>query len=259
MPVLRITSAVERYRYFARPDFNIHALAGHGEDGLPNIRFVSARILDALKPTAEDVVLDIGCGDGFLLSQAAKQGAKCIGIVPTKEEQQKLEAALPGVDFAVGLAQQLPLNSGSASRIVCNSVLVLLENEQNVRSALREIARVATPEACIWLGEIPSADELLEHHTYQGSSLAGLLLHELRFKGIRAFLSALRSIMRSSLGKQTLLLNSSPIFYASSEKFIRLAGDCGLRVLSWHKHTRIDYGTEKESSYRYNYLFVKDA
>ena len=93
MPILRITSAVERYRYFASPEFNIHALSGHGEDGLPNIQFVSARILSAIQPEARDVVLDVGCGDGYLLSQAAKTGAKCIGVVPTREEQEKLQAA----------------------------------------------------------------------------------------------------------------------------------------------------------------------
>ena len=161
MPILRITSAVERYRYFASPEFNIHALSGHGEDGLPNIQFVSARILSAIQPEARDVVLDVGCGDGYLLSQAAKTGAKCIGVVPTREEQEKLQAAVPGINFRVGLAQDLPLDSGCASKIVCNSVLLLLENEDNVRSALTEISRVAQLGARIWLGEVPAANELL--------------------------------------------------------------------------------------------------
>ena len=259
MPILRITSAVERYRYFAKPQFNIHTLAGHGEDGLPNVQFVSERILAALKPQANDTVVDIGCGNGYLLSQAALSGAKCVGVVPTNEEQRKLEAALPGISFRVGLAEKLPIDSGSASKIVCNSVLVLLENETNVNSALHEISRIGQVGAWIWLGEVPAADELSEFRVYQGTSVPGLLCHELRRRGIRPFLATMKSVVKSTLGEETLLLNSSPVFHASSEKFIAMATACGLQIKSWHKHRRLDRGHEKVSPYRYNYLFSKSS
>jgi SAM-dependent methyltransferase len=259
MPILRITSAVERYRYFASPEFNIHALSGHGEDGLPNIEFVSARILSAIQPEARDVVLDVGCGDGYLLSQAAKTGAKCIGVVPTREEQEKLQAAVPGINFRVGLAQNLPLDSGCASKIVCNSVLLLLENENNVRSALTEISRVAQFGARIWLGEVPAANELAEFHVYNGTTTVGRLSHEWRTKGLRSFLATLRSVVRSRFGKQTLLLDSCSIFHAPPDKFIRLASACGLHIQSWQKHKRLDAGGERESAFRYNYMFSKSA
>lgn len=257
MPILRINSAIERYRYFARPEFNIHAMAGHGEDGLPNIRFVSTRILTWLKPDANDVVVDVGCGDGHLLAQAAQAGATCIGVIPTKEERARLEAAVPDIDFKVGRAQALPLDSGCASKIVCNSVLVLLEDEENVRLALREIGRVARPGAQIWLGEVPAADELADQPRYWGKSVAGMLLFQLRFKGTRAFLASLKAVARSAMGSDTLLLDSCRLFHATPPRFIQVAADCGLKVDSWFKHTRLELGAEVESRHRYNYLCTK--
>ena len=259
MSILRINSAIERYRYFARPEFNIHTMAGHGEDGLPNIQFVSARILSWLQPDTTDVVVDIGCGDGYLLRQAARSGDTCIGVVPTKEELARLESAVPGIEFKVGRAQVLPLLSGSASKIVCNSVLVLLQDEENVRLALREIARIARPGAKIWLGEVPAADELADSPRYRGRSLAGMLLFELRSKGVRAFLASTKVAAKSAFGGGTLLIDSCRLFHATPQRFVQLATDCGLKIESWFKHTRLDHGTEVESRHRYNYLCTKAA
>jgi ubiquinone/menaquinone biosynthesis C-methylase UbiE len=259
MPILKINSAVERYRYFARPEFNIHTLAGHGEDGLSNIEFVSTRILNALSPDDTDVIVDVGCGDGYLLAEASRRGAHCIGVVPTPEEHARLKSERPGIRFLLGTAQHLPLDSHCASKIVCNSVLVLLENECNVRSALREISRIARYGASVWLGEIPAANELTEFRVYNGTSIAGLLKHELTYKGLRPFLATLKSITRSAFGSETLLVNSCPIFHASPQKLIAMAEDCGLRIRSWHKHSRLDRGIERESLHRFNYIFTKGA
>ena len=74
MPILKISSAVEHYRYFSRPEFTIHSRAGHSENGLPNIKFVSARIVAALEPGKKDILVDVGCGDGYLLARGAERG-----------------------------------------------------------------------------------------------------------------------------------------------------------------------------------------
>jgi SAM-dependent methyltransferase len=257
MPILKVQSAIEPYRYFARPEFNIHTMAGHGENGLPNIKFVSARILGALQPDANDIVVDVGCGDGYLLARAAERGSTCIGVVPTQEEQEKLQAALSGVDFRLGLAQKLPIKSACASKVVCNSVLVLLEDERNVVRALQEISRIARPGARIWLGEVPAEDELSTFHIYHGNSVLGLLLHQWRWKGTRSFLSTLNTAVNSLVGQQMLLVNSSRLFHCRPEEFVLLAENCDLQLESLSKHTRLHRGTELESHCRYNYLFTK--
>ena len=258
MPILRITSAVERYRYFASPEFNIHALSGHGEDGLPNIQFVSARILSAIQPEARDVVLTWAVATAIFCHKRRRPVRNASALFLPGKNRRSFRR-LPGITFRVGLAQDLPLDSGCASKIVCNSVLLLLENENNVRSALTEISRVAQIGARIWLGEVPAANELAEFHVYNGTTTLGRLSHEWRTKGLRPFLATLRSVVRSRFGKQTLLLDSCSIFHAPPDKFIRLARACGLHIESWQKHKRLDAGGERESAFRYNYMFSKSA
>ena len=260
MPILKINCAVERYRYLAKPDFGIHKLAGHGDDGEPNVHFLSSRILDVLKPDENDVVVDIGCGDGHLLASAAELGSLCIGVIPTEEEQTKLQSTIPGVTFTVGLAQKLPLAPQTASKIVCNGVLLLLESQENVTSALQEIARIAIPGARIWIGEVPSADEFSAFHVYNRGSVVGLLWHELSDKGLRSFLSTLKLALKSMLTKETLLINSYGLFYSPPESFIHVAEECGLRIENCSKHVSLNgSGKPVQSLYRYNYIFTRPS
>jgi ubiquinone/menaquinone biosynthesis C-methylase UbiE len=249
LAVIRLKNPIERYRQLALGS-DVSALSGHGL-GPAVIDFVNSRILDGLKLQSSDVLLDIGCGDGSLLHSA--RVAKRIGVVPTPEEQRRLQGIYPDVLFVVGLAQTLPLKSEVASKIVCNSVLLLLGSEDVSLAALREIARLARPAAIIWIGEIPAESELERFNMYRGNSVLGMVSHQLRHKGLRAFLSSGRSALTG-----TLQLDSSPEFHAPPERFIRMIESCGLKVESHFKHRRLDQaGKEMESPYRWNYLVTK--
>lgn len=256
MPIVKIADYVGLYRHLAAsPD--IHELSGRGNEKAAT-EFASARILEALEPASDDVLLDIGCGDGCLLRMAAGRVAQRIGVVPTVEEQSRLQTVLPDVAVFVGLAQALPFDPESASLIVCNSVLMLLESDDLVLAALQGIARVARPGARIWLGEIPAADELSGFGKYRGTSVPGYVLHDFRHKGARGLLSAGRALVAASIGTQTLVLCSAKVFYAEPPKFLDMAARCGLRVVRYFKHQRLDRsGKIAESPYRYNYLFIK--
>lgn len=254
LPILKINDAVEFYRYMAVA-YEMHTLSGRGHDRAAT-EFANSRILAALDLDPGDVVLDIGCGDGCLLRLASLRAARCIGVVPTTEEQRKLESALPQSEFICGLAQRLPLESSTASKIVCNGVLLLLRDEDNVLAALREIARVARIGATVFLGEIPAANEYECSHVYSGTSIAGLLWNRWRYKGTRTFLTTAKSAWKSWKGSETLVLNSYGLYHASPERFINLAEQCGLRLQTYFKHIRLHQsGQLMESPYRYNYIF----
>src|SRR6478672_11005813 len=158
MPILKLNDFVGLYRNLASRS-DIHALSGRGDD-VASTEFANLRILEALELAPDDDVLDIGCGDGSLLKMAGGRVAKRVGKVPSAEEQSRLQRELPDIEFRVGLAQTLAVGSESFSKIVCNSVLLLLGSEDLVRCALKEIARVARRDGRIWLGEVPAADEL---------------------------------------------------------------------------------------------------
>ncbi len=255
MPVVRIHNYVDLYRAYAKST-NVHRLDGRGDDRV-GTEYLNSRILESLQPTKDDVLLDIGCGDGCLLRLAEGRVGRSIGIVPTAEERSRLLASYPSLNVLIGTAQNLPLDSASASLVVCNSVLLLLSREE-IEVALREIARVARPGAKIWLGEIPGADEYAYLKNYRGSSALGLLWHQFSNKSFRTFLSTARALLACAMSEQMMVLNSCGIFYATPEAFVDLAQKRGLKPISHFMHVRKDRcGRLIECPPRYNYVFTR--
>src|SRR5437016_11818434 len=256
MPIVRLRDHVEDYRLKALSP-EMHQMAGRG-DKEALTEFTNKSILSQMGFGPDDVLVDIGCGDGLLLSMASGRTSTAFGIIPTTDEKTRLQAVVPGVNFLVGRAQKLPLQSESATKIVCNSVLLLLESEGEVREALSEMARIARPGATVWVGEIPYVDEFAQFRMYRGTSMAGLLWYLLINHGIRSFLGMCRRSAKAVLGNERIVLNSARLFYANPAKVIELAESCGLRLNSYSKHQEINReGSVVDSKYINDYLFTK--
>jgi ubiquinone/menaquinone biosynthesis C-methylase UbiE len=257
MPILKVSSYVEYYRHLAEdPDFS--ALSGRGDD-MSATQFANSRILEALELVRTDSLLDVGCGDGSLL-RSANALVKRVGIAPTDEETSRLRQALPDVTFLNGDATRLPCESAFASKIVCNSVLLLLSSEKEVRAALAQISRVARLGAAVFLGEIPEADEISFFRKYRGNSVVGYLFHQLIRNGFRSFVSSAKEVATALFGRSTLVLNSAQLFHSPPEQFVRMAGEYGLQHIRHFKYQRLDKsGKVVESPLRYNYLFRKES
>lgn len=247
MPIVKVDNYVDAYKLRAS-SANLHSLAGR--DGKEDVtESVNSQILEHMELRSGDTLVDIGCGDGRLLRKAQNVEHR-IGIVPTVEEQARLEAIHSGISFAVGLAQKLPLASESATRIVCNGVFLLLKSENEVIESLKEISRIAAKSARIWIGEIPEADEYAKFRMYRGRSVAGLLWFLLTNHGLRSFLGMVSRLARAVFGSEQVLLNSARMYYAMPHHFIDLAVSCGLRLEAYKKHPL-------DSSTRYDYIFRK--
>jgi Methyltransferase domain len=255
MPVMRVSSNVDAYRLRAQSE-DIHELAAR-----PNKKslteFVNRQILDALQVTPNDILVDIGCGDASLLRMANGRVSKCTGVSGSVEEKKKLESVFPGLTFIAGLAQSLPLESGSATKIVCNATLIYLPSELAVRSALLEMARIARLGATIWIGEIPEIDEFAYYGIYRGTSMLAFLAHLMKHNGFRAFAGMVRRWCRAVAGSEQIVLNSAGLFYANPGKMIEAGKDCGLRLKTYFRHREIDEsGKVVDSKFRYDYVFT---
>jgi Methyltransferase domain len=251
-----MSSHIQYYRYLAgSPD--MHHMTGRGGD-TASTRFTNSGILEALQLECTDSLLDIGCGDGSLLNDANGLVNRRVGVAPTEEERQKLQVSLPDVTFLRGEVNEIPVESASATKIVCNSVLILLGSEAEVGNALREISRVACEGALIFLGEIPEGDELSYFCKYRGNSVIGFVTYQLKRRGIRAFLSSVREVGSALVGPHTLVLNSARIYYSAPERFIEMAAENELHPVRYFKHRRLDRsGSVIESPLRYDYVFRK--
>ena len=258
MAIIKVTDYVEAYRLRAlSPD--IHRMAGRDNKNALT-EFVNSRILEEMELSESDVLVDIGCGDGCLLKMAEGRVSRRIGIVPTKEEKERLEGALPGATILTGVVQKLPLESENMSKVVCNAVLFYLHSKDEVRTALREIARVAQGGARIWIGEIPDSDDYARYHQYRGSSVFGLLWHLFRNDGPRAFLGMIHRLVTSAIGREQIILNSAGLFSATPPEFLSLTEGCGLSLERYVRHRDLDSGgSVADSESRYDYIFTKES
>lgn len=106
----------------------------------------------------DDVVVDVGCGEGGNLNFCANRSARVIGIdmdPQCLEAARKKLATTPATDqeFLLAPAEELPLDDEVATRVICTEVL---EHVDDPAVVLRELYRVAKPGALVLL-TVPDA------------------------------------------------------------------------------------------------------
>jgi ubiquinone/menaquinone biosynthesis C-methylase UbiE len=239
----RSNDYVEYCRETAKHARDPHDLALRGRKKKEVTKLVHEQIAAAVDLHSGDDLVDIGCGDGTMLGIAESTGAKtAIGLLATDEEVAVLRRF--GLNAKQGLADQLPLPDASASVIVCNNVLLVVPREK-IPASLREIFRIAKPDARIFLGEIPRAEQL--DPTPQFATRRELLSYLYRKHGVRTWLGMIRRMAYRQLTGKPALLNSGTAisFWAAPEEFIAMAQDVGLQFVRhwecWQYSTRNNY------------------
>jgi SAM-dependent methyltransferase len=99
-------------------------------------------------------VLDVGCGDGRHIVEAARRGAFAVGLDYDASELAKARSRIGGVrvDLVVGDAARLPFRAAAFDAVICTETLEHLPDDTG---ALREIARTLVPRGRL-LGAVPS-------------------------------------------------------------------------------------------------------
>jgi ubiquinone/menaquinone biosynthesis C-methylase UbiE len=111
-----------------------------------------------------NVVLDIGCGTGFLtlgVANAVGKNGKVIGVDISKEMMEKAEenlskARVSNLEFRVGDAESIPLEDNSVDAVVGNMVL---HHCPNPESAVKEMVRVLKPNGSLVLADMEEHKE----------------------------------------------------------------------------------------------------
>jgi len=110
----------------------------------------SYEVLAAAVPHVERPmeVLDIACGDGFLLSRLAARNQANLGLTGADMNSSELEIARARLGSAASFhqarAQELPFAPHSFDYVLCHLALMLMDDVEQV---LREIRRVLRPGA----------------------------------------------------------------------------------------------------------------
>jgi len=247
--ITRSEDYVEYCREAARHVRDVQDLALRGKNAGEITRRINERIVREVELSPGDDLVDIGCGDGTLLRLAQKSGvASAIGLLATEEEVEVVR----GLGFQVqqGFTDRLPIADESASAVVCNSVLLIVPRER-IPASLREIYRIAKPQARIFLGEIPSVPGPPPEPEF--ASARETLSYLYRKHGLRIWFGMLRRIVYWKLtGKPMIIRGGAAVsFYAQPQEFIAIAEAAGLELVRYWPH---DWPAG-----RYNYLFRKSV
>ncbi len=108
-------------------------------------RYFQRRKTEVIKNTLAvkraDVIIDIGCGSGVQMKEIGKNGySLALGIdVNLNAIRFARERSLPNTEFIIADAQNLPVKSSSADRIICAEII---EHVKSPQLLVNEIARV---------------------------------------------------------------------------------------------------------------------
>jgi len=107
--------------------------------------------------TAEDVVVDVGCGSGGPLEFLSTRGAKVIAVDVSNEVIAIARENIAGVggvvDFRLATTQEIPVSSNFATRVVCMEVL---EHVDDPEYSLSEMYRIGQSGA-LYVLTVPDA------------------------------------------------------------------------------------------------------
>lgn len=101
---------------------------------------------------APAVVLDVGCGTGMLLAEAANRwpGAQLIGVDPAERMLDRARVTVPGADLRVGVAEDLPVQASTVDVVLTTTSFGQWPDQL---AGLREIRRVLRPDGRVYLAE----------------------------------------------------------------------------------------------------------
>ncbi|HEV2784431.1 MAG TPA: methyltransferase domain-containing protein [Actinophytocola sp.] len=115
-------------------------------------------LLGALAPLSGVRLLDVGCGVGLLLREAADRGAWIAGVDAAAELLEVARWALPDADLRVGMPEALPYDNGRFDVVTACHALRYADDQP---AALAELVRVVRPGGRVAIGQWADPDGCL--------------------------------------------------------------------------------------------------
>jgi SAM-dependent methyltransferase len=142
--------------------------------------FARRAILGSLELTADDHLLEIGCGGGLLLRDALRRGARATGLDHSDEMVRLAHERAAGAEVVLGEAEALPFPDGAFTAVAMSVVFFFFDDPATVlrecRRVLRPGGRLAIYTTAPELRGTPAAPEPLASrgHFYTDEQLAVL-------------------------------------------------------------------------------------
>ena len=113
--------------------------------------------LSLLQPRRNDVILDVGCGDGYQLSYLTKYTSYIVGVDLSIQKLREGKGRVNEAHFICASSEKLPFQPRTFNKVIC---LELLEHLKNLSKTISEIDLVLK-EAGILIISLPYKEHLI--------------------------------------------------------------------------------------------------
>lgn len=138
-------NAHERAKADSRGYFDGEAASYESDRRWRRVLHEQLRALAALELAAGDRLLDVGCGSGAAVREAAALVERAVGLDLSPgmiEEARRLAENVPGAEFVVGDAESLPFAADEFTAVLCSASL---HHYPDPGRAIEEMVRVLAP------------------------------------------------------------------------------------------------------------------
>jgi SAM-dependent methyltransferase len=114
-------------------------------------------------------LLDVGCGNGLVLSRLGAGYKRVFGIDYSEVMIAEAKATMPKARFSVGEAGMLPFEDAAFDRVLCYSIFHYFPDDEYAVRAVAELVRVCAPGGIVLIGDL--LDKTFEQRIKGGSNL----------------------------------------------------------------------------------------
>lgn len=115
-------------------------------------------IQDGLQLRPQDILLDLGCGGGWILDRIKPLVSDVIGVDFSFEMIHHARDTFPQEKLLCGKIGQLPLGDNICDKVLCYFVFINYETDEMVYASIRDIMRVLKPGGRALVGQLPDKD-----------------------------------------------------------------------------------------------------
>lgn len=212
------------------------------EEGIYQKTLILPNLLRLLQIKRGELLLDLGCGQGFFAREFTRAGGKVIGvdISPELIEIAQKYKTVP-IEYRISSADNLGfLKNEEVDKI---TIILALQNIENVNDVMRECSRVLKPEGSIFI--------VLNHPAFRipkKSSWGFDNARKIQYRRIDSYLSQSKEEIQMHPGdkpwEKTTSFHRPLQFYF---KMLNKYNFCVSRLEEWNSHKISDEGPRKNA------------
>ncbi len=198
-----------------------------------------------IAPKKGELIVDLGCGEGFFAKKFAHDGAQVIGFDVSKELIEKAkETAGKNEEYHVGSAERLPLLKNSAADKI--TIILAIQNMDNAHAVLKECHRILKPGGRLYI--------VMNHPAFRVPKASDWVWDEanqIQYRRVDSYLSESKAKIEMHPGEKNSEYTIS--FHRPLQLYFKLlknAGFCVTNLEEWISDKKSEPGPRAEAENR---------